>query len=273
MPISKRALIEHLEEGRTHREIAEIIGKGKSTVGYWIKRHGLKDKQKYAKPNYNDINYFEKVDTKEKAYIVGFLLGDGTMHKNREIHLTISRKDKCIAEFIQDEIGCNIRHQERKPGYPMLDISIGKSKFYNDLYNLFKGRIKKERSVPKVNNKFRKYLVLGFLDADGSISYGYRSKTNKFWFKISFASKGNILKGIQEILLKENILCKVKKHKTKNVCTITMADRHRGYHFINWIYDDLVVLPRKYNQATKVKENIENQYFENAESEINIVNR
>ena len=37
--MNKELLEKYLEDGLTHREIAQLTGKSKSTVGYWISKY------------------------------------------------------------------------------------------------------------------------------------------------------------------------------------------------------------------------------------------
>lgn len=45
--MNRKLLEKYLEKGLTQQEIAKIVGKAKSTIGYWITKYGLNDKSKY----------------------------------------------------------------------------------------------------------------------------------------------------------------------------------------------------------------------------------
>ena len=76
--MSKEELLKLLLEGKSHKEIAETLHIGKSTVGYWIKKYDLNEYNvhKPPKPAYN----FNKIDTPEKAHTLGFILADGNIN-------------------------------------------------------------------------------------------------------------------------------------------------------------------------------------------------
>ena len=61
-------------------------------------------KRKY---NVND-NFFDNIDTEEKAYVLGFLFADGCIYKKRsQVYIKLNRKDKCILEKINTALCSN----------------------------------------------------------------------------------------------------------------------------------------------------------------------
>ena len=89
--MSRDELLKLLLEGKSTRKIAEELGIGKSTVGYWINKYNLNEFMKYQphKENYN----FEKIDTKEKAYTLGFILADGSISLKNLVELGVEKND------------------------------------------------------------------------------------------------------------------------------------------------------------------------------------
>ena len=55
---------------------------------------------------YKDENMFNKIDTPEKAYILGFILADGAID-DRAIELSVSLSDKEILYYTSQIIGEN----------------------------------------------------------------------------------------------------------------------------------------------------------------------
>ena len=50
-----------------------------------------------------DEKYFDKIDSQNKAYILGFIYADGSINKGC-LNITLSNKDVEILEFIKDEL-------------------------------------------------------------------------------------------------------------------------------------------------------------------------
>lgn len=257
--MDKNTLKNYLEDGLTHREIDTLVGKGKSTIGYWINQHDLKDSQQYKKPIYRDVDYFNKIDTKEKAYILGFILGDGCIGE-KDVDITIALSDIEILEFIKSELNCNINISKalnkKKKQYPNASIHIGNKTILRDLIRLSGGYNKEDRHIPFVSPKYERYLLQGFFDAEGCITWGRRKDRNRIWQKISFTSQYKMLEGIQNILYKKGIASKIKPKSDSSKCfVIEFANKNDVLAFLDIIYpnDEFIVLKRKYKNAQALR--------------------
>ena len=257
--MDKQVLKGYLNQGLTHREISGLMKKGKSTIGYWVKQHELEDYQKYKKPKYKDVNYFKKIDTKEKAYILGFLLGDGCLTDDN-ICISIALDDKPILDFISSELGCNItistNLNKSKKQYPNAKFNICNKQIIKHLKMLFGGNKKEDRHIPIISPKYERYLLQGFFDAEGCITWGKRKDRNRIWQKVSFTSQYKMLEGIQNILYKQQIPSKLKpKSDNSNCYIIEFASKASVLNFLDIIYpnNDFIILNRKYNNAQALR--------------------
>ena len=117
--------------------------------------------------------------------------------------------DKVVLDFISDKLGGSVRvdhktNQKRKK-FPRARWSTQDSKLFNDFYDLVGGRLKDKRKLPLINGELDKFLLQGFFDAEGCITFGKRKEDNRLWHKIGFTSKRKMLKCIIKILNKYNI--------------------------------------------------------------------
>ena len=127
-----------------------------------------------------NVHYFNKIDSANKAYILGFIAADGslvfrkykgTITGNPTLTITLNKKDIDVLYFIKNEFGCehsikdlNNRDQVRftiTDKYLSQDlISLGvtprKTFTLQDI----------SKNIPK---KFRKAFLLGYFDGDGCI--------------------------------------------------------------------------------------------------------
>lgn len=105
--MDKKYLEEYLEKEMSTRQIEKDCGLNHSTVSYWISKFGLNEKSKYRK--YDNFR-FEKIDTKEKAYILGFLLADASIDEKNSVEISISLNDKQVVEYISHILQCNVNY-------------------------------------------------------------------------------------------------------------------------------------------------------------------
>ena len=104
-------------------------------------------------------------------------------------------------------------------------------------------------------------MLLGFFDADGSISYGIRKDRNRFWQQVRFTSQLKLLEGIQQMLYKNiGISSIIRPKKGEDCYVISFGSKEDVLKFINYIYpkdDDFIILQRKYLKANAVRLELE----------------
>lgn len=255
--MDKLYLIQLLEEGKTQKQIAEITGKSKSTVGYWINKYSIQSYSKNAKPIYKDEFMFNKIDTKEKAYIIGYALADGYI-SNKTVEFGCTLQDKEILEFISKYIGANLKEDKtyikEKRRFPRARITIGNKNIVTDFNKHCSS--KENKRVPIIPKELDKYLIQGFFDGDGCITWGRRKDRNRIWHKINFTSSLKVLEGIQQILLKQcNISTIIRPKANENCYILEFANKKDVLNFLNYIYpnDDFIILNRKYKKANALR--------------------
>ncbi len=253
--ISKDKLNEYIINEFTTRQIAKIEEVDPSYVSYLSKKYGINKYWKYSKPIIN-TEYFSKINTPEKAYILGFCLADSTL-TNEQFSCGICLKDKEILDFFSKEIGFHVRtynkFNKKTKTYPSANIFTRQNQILKDLRMLFGGTIKKERHFPIIAKNLEPYLVLGFFDGDGCITWGVRKDRNRIWHKISFTSSYKLLCGIQNILIKVGIPSKIYPKKDCDCFVMDICDRVSILKILNYIYKDLVILNRKYEKANALR--------------------
>ena len=98
-----------------------------------------------------------------KAYALGFLLGDSHLQANGVIVCTLALKDKEILDRLKKDLpNASLRVSEKmdrqKKIFPNCSIYIPKRDF-PDAKMLFGGNLKKDRHIPIISPELEKYLV------------------------------------------------------------------------------------------------------------------
>ena len=122
-----------------------------------------------------DIDYFEYIDTADKAYWLGFIFGDGTISDAKYYQrLKIGLAEKDIAHvkkfavdvaYPKEIVHSNIRLYSQKMVLDLIDKGVLPNKTYRGGHPI---------NVP---NEFLIDCARGLFDADGSISYHPNSRT------------------------------------------------------------------------------------------------
>lgn len=256
--LSKSQLIEYLNKGMSSRDIEKETGIKYTKIIYAIDKYGLNSMNKYKKLKYNE-DFFSHIDTKEKAYILGFFLGDGHITKDDKFILNVKLGDKEILDFICSNIGGHYiisnSFDKSKKIFPHGTIKFANPKIMKDLKKLFGGKTKEERHIPIIPKHLEPYLIQGFFDAEGCITWGHRKDRDRIWQKISFTSQYKMLYGIQQILIKNNISTSIRPKGNDKCFVMEIASKKTVIDLLNYIYsdNDFIILKRKYENQIALR--------------------
>lgn len=255
--LTKEILEKYLNLGMTNREIANELGYGKSNIGYFIHKFGLTEKQeKYKLDNYK----FGMIDTKEKAYILGFICCDAGINNKNMVELSVEKSDKEVLDYISKYINGRVcvddtynKESRRFPRARMV-------KKIPDVKTFIGGPLKTDRHFPITNKALIRYAILGAFDADGCLTWGRRKDKNRIWHKISFTTSLGIATGIQQVLIKELGISTIVRPKSNESCfVLEFANRKDILKFLDYIYpnNEFIVLNRKYLKAKALRLELE----------------
>ena len=253
--MNKEILIKLLLEGKSMRDISKILGMSRETVRYWVTKYEFCNLVKYKqRKSYN----FDKIDTPQKAYVLGFILADGNISLKNEVELSVCLNDKYVLEYISNIINGEVlidkTFEKKTRRFPRARLC----KKINDILTFAGGRLKKDRHYPKIRKDLERYLLLGFFDGDGCLTYGIRKDRNKLWYKISFTSQLKLLQGVQQLLYKEIQISTIIRPKSNEDCyVLEFSNKNDILTFLDYIYPDdkFIILQRKYlkNKALRLE--------------------
>lgn len=206
---------------------------------------------------YKDENMFNKIDAPEKAYILGFVLADGCIN-DETIELAVALADKEVLYYVSKIVGGKVyeyNYIDRETRrFPMARYKIENKNILIDI-NKYGGK-KHDRHLPIVRKDLKRYLLLGFFDGDGCITWGRRKDRNRIWQKVSFTSQYRMLECVQNILIDEvEVSSKIRpKGKEKCYC-LDFSSKKDVVKFLDYIYpdDSFIVLHRKYKKAQALR--------------------
>lgn len=239
------------QDGMSMDDIAKKFNSCRHTVGRVLKRYGFSiDRLKY---HCND-NYFDVIDTKEKAYILGLLWADGCNDvKLGKIQLQLQECDVTTLENINKLI-CNDRPlyftplHDKNPNWHNTYTLVLKSHHMSEV-------LKNHGMVPRkslvlefpscLDRSLYKYFILGYFDGDGSISYNVNTKA----LNVDIVGTHMFLKVVQDTC--NNLGIKTflyrKNNEDQAICTLGISNKRDRITFLNWIYDESTIrLERKY---------------------------
>jgi intein-encoded DNA endonuclease-like protein len=204
-----------------------------------------------------DRDYFSKIDTRDKAYILGLLFADGAICKNvKQVRLKLADID--LLKTINKHLKYNkplIKLTKEKDHHKDISmIIICCSKIYNDLIKLgCKPNKTFDNNLPKISKKYMPDFCRGFFDGDGCIYYTKKYSASE----VSMISTIDFCTEMGEYLLTQNI--KTSYHQDKRyddrILTLRIRDINSVINFYKLIYKDIkdqIFLKRKLAHYNKL---------------------
>ncbi len=213
-----------------------------------------------------NVNYFDIIDTPNKAYIVGLLYADGCNKGNKnnkyQVDLSLQECDKHILEEISKEIETDkplgfqplsLRNPRHKDQYR---LCITNKHISNALCEL--GVIEAKSLVLEfpewLTDDLYSHFIRGYFDGDGCLYLDRDAKKPE----VSIVSTIMFIEKLQEILRDQlGVEMKIKTQKGyKPVTKIgVITGRKKVATFLEWIYKDSdLKLDRKYQKYQRFME-------------------
>lgn len=188
-----------------------------------------------------NYNFFENIDTQEKAYWLGFLFADG-YHNGKEVVINLKASDGEHLEKFKNNIESNhpITYGIDKTKYQKASFRISSKKMCSDLDS--HGCIRRKSLVlqyPKhIPPHLERHFVRGYFDGDGYVSKSIKNKAVVF-----YSGSQNFVDGLCLAISKYNISMNKGIKNARFLKTGKKSEIEKLYHFL---YDDAsVFLERK----------------------------
>lgn len=198
-----------------------------------------------------DDTVFDKIDTEEKAYWLGFLYADGYVSSDRnEIELSLKssdiehlRKFRTFLNFsidkhiFQDDVRCRLQVTNKHLKDSLIKLGCTPRKSLTI-------KFPSEEQVPKY---LLKDFIRGYIDGDGSIMINTKHTAGRF----NILGTADMLNGIIEAMNWRK--AKIRNKDEDMVCSVEWS----GYYvteYLDQLYKDATIyLDRKYKKYLEIK--------------------
>ena len=200
-----------------------------------------------------DEDYFNIIDTPNKAYVLGILFADGNVSKKGNyITISLQERDKDVLDALNKEYGGNRKlsfleySKKNKNWQNQYCLTVASKKMHDDII--------RQGAMPQksLNLRFPKYVpdelirhfVRGYFDGDGNLA--------KKEDRCSLISTVDFCEQLADIV--SNVLnihatimyCHGREDKTTR--TFQIAGKCQVKAFLDWIYEDAdIYMERKYS--------------------------
>lgn len=260
-------IINDYENGINNKELCEKYSKHRSTIQQILKRNNvfLRNGSDVSKKYEINENFFEKIDTQDKAYVLGLIYADGTISK-KFVRINLVESDSHILDDIAKKIFIGnykistIKSQtklwENGKFYiskPQKALIISRKKIVDDLKSL--GACERKSftiKFPNILDDFISHFIRGFFDGDGCFYTSEKYINNN---RVDIISNHSFLLELKHIIETNiNITVIVKQINNTEMGRLHIYGNRKSKIFLDWIYQDSELkINRKYKHYLELE--------------------
>ena len=251
-----------------------------------VKRNGgkIKNYSESHRKIYCNDNYFNKIDTQNKAYFLGLLYADGCVHSTQPRFLiSLQEEDSYILENFKEDLQYNGKLYYR----PSKNIKHKNQVCLEVTSIILKNNLIKLGCIPskslsltfptedQVPHHLLNHFIRGYFDGDGSVGKSIRNINNRKYTEnfVQFVGSCSFIEGLSNKLnfLKSFNISLINSGKNKNLSIKSKFDIISMYEYL--YKDKCCFLTRKYQIFKRVTIHLKNKpyfYSNNAISQYNI---
>ena len=254
--------------GNSTKNVSELLKVPYSTIIDTLKKHNIILRKRIRKYTLNE-NYFDIINSEDKAYFLGLLYADGNVVKNKDgyrISIGLQERDSYILDKFAHY--CNFngpilfvkkateRHQNQK----LLQI------YSKDLYSGARTQGLHDNKTftlkfPTIDTQYIKHFIRGYFDGDGCVFIKkYKNQTST---SVQFLGTYDMCHSIKDILSKTlNLRSNTKILSKKTIFKYTVNDRKDLLKIFKFLYENIgdCYFTRKLEKFKDVEAYIINYY-------------
>ena len=253
--IQKEELIKLYQSGKyTCRDLGKAFNMSGVAVQGLLKRRGIaRTAQTYLQRKYKiNENYFDEIDSEEKAYFLGFLYADGYNNTDRHtVTLSLQEKDVEILIRLKELLGyekplskikLNMYNKNRSDQY-RLTIHNKRISEKLDSFGCIKNKTYTLSYPSFLSENLHRHFIRGYCDGDGWI--GKRS--------VSITSSKTFCQDLKVLITKTLSINTYNRrphpHTNENIESLEISGELKCRKFLFWLYNDCTIsLKRKYER-------------------------
>lgn len=254
----KQKIIEDYKNNVSLRSLEKKYDVSRRTISIYLEKQGIKlTKGNHYRKYFHDEDFFEKIDTEEKAYWLGFMFADGYILNNENNYgqdcfgMALAKDSLDSLEKFKKSLKATnpiTWDTSKKVGQPQGRLLLRSQKTVNDLID--KGCVKQKSLIleppKKVPDNLIRHFIRGFFDGDGSIGKRYDSKRSYCSYLINITSTYDMVKWIKDYFQMGSVF---PEKRRKNTWYFSLGGNHQVITFYHRLYDEATIwMDRKYQR-------------------------
>lgn len=244
-------------KGFSGKDITKLLNRSEEFVYLRLKRSGIilrKRGTEHRKHTFNE-DYFNQIDSEDKAYFLGLLYADGCLLKDG-VRIRLQERDKNILELFTKAIGYsgNLKtielNNKNKNWQNQSSLSLYSLTLKKDLSD--KGCVKAKSLILNfptfIPDNLLSHFIRGYFDGDGGV-YFYKKRNNP---TAGITSTYNFCMHLKKILQDRlSINSCVSLRSNKITATIYVSGFKNVLRFLEYLYKDANFYIKRKNEKYK----------------------
>lgn len=228
-------IFEMYNEGKSTIEIQGILGLKRGIASYLLRKNNYQLRHKGPKSLINKEDFFDTIDSEEKAYFLGWIMSDGNVSiydGQYSLKFHIALKDKEIIDNFLKSIDSRNKatiRDGRNPSYYVSLSSVHMCKRLIDL-GVIPCKSGKEHFPKQVPEILYNHFIRGVFDGDGITDINGRS---------GFVGSKEMLESVLEVLCETKLKLYMNK-KNENIYYF-LGGKGFSRKLYNYLYNDATI--------------------------------
>lgn len=249
------------EEHRSLKSVSLDLNVDKQILSRWAKENDIKMNYKLKNHDLKE-DFFEVIDTEEKAYLLGIFWTDGFVKKGNRIGLQLQKRDEGFVKKIRNLLGSDSTLVlDPRTGKEAISFEFASEKMAKDLSFFGVVRNKTYDSVGLPLNlipvEFQRPFVRGLFDGDGGLAF----KENYNETAVNFSSyHRESVEDFQKFI--DRAIGKTESNKIRKASCwrCSWRGRRQVLKILEYLYQDAkIYLPRKYEKYQRLLKTLDEQ--------------
>lgn len=199
-------------------------------------------------------NFFDLIDTEEKAYLLGFLFADGNVCSSGQISIEIHERDIEILYRIKELLKIDSEITKRRDTMVTLKFYSQRMVKILSKYGIVPDKTHKTEHLPNISESFKRHFLRGLFDGDG----WFTNRDNGKYYTMGFVTyHKSVCQEFQEmcnsLIITKNTANLTKKSKESHAFVSQFQKQQCVRELAIALYKDSnIYLSRKYNIAKEI---------------------
>lgn len=266
-------IINRYENGETTVQLSKIFGCSDSAIWNLLKRNNVKtrDRSHSARKYTANYNFFDIINTPEKAYVLGYFYADGSnnISTNRLLFssvdtdilkkvLHVMDSNSPLERVSQNTIGNTINGGVPiKSNRVAYSIRISNKHLCESLEKLGGSQVKtyvlKFPTSDILPSELTRHMIRGYMDGDGFV-YSSKTKSGNISLNVGFCGTIDLITGIQDYL--NNTLGTSGSIRERGkICELNYKGSLQAGTILDHLYEDSTIhMDRKFKKYKNILE-------------------